>query len=116
MSQALALLHNRLADPWITENLAHEIGVSRSVLIERFTATLGVLPMRYLTQSRMTLAKELLQQRSKSVPQIAIEVGYEAEAAFKREVGLPPITWRDLQSNRRTSRRGQGRLLPAHAF
>lgn len=107
VGQALALLHNRLADPWTTDSLAREIGVSRSVLIERFTAALAVPPMRYLTQARMALAKELLLQGRKSVPQIALEAGYEAEAAFnrafKREVGLPPIAWRDSETKRSTS-------------
>jgi AraC family transcriptional regulator, alkane utilization regulator len=76
--------------------------VSRSVLAERFTQTVGEPPMRYLTQSRMQLARELLRQRRRSIPQIAVDVGYEAEAAFnrafKREVGIPPAAWRDTHA------------------
>lgn len=99
VGRALACMHDRLGHPWTADELAREAGVSRSVLAERFGATVGAPPMRYLTQSRMQLAKELLLQRHRSIPQIAGDVGYEAEAAFnrafKREVGIPPAAWRD---------------------
>jgi len=102
VGRALAIMHDRLAHPWTADELAREVGVSRSVLAERFTATVGEPPMRYLTHSRMQLAKELLRQRRRSIPQIAEDVGYEAEAAFnrafKREVGIPPATWRDAHA------------------
>ncbi|MBL8907241.1 MAG: AraC family transcriptional regulator [Rhizobiales bacterium] len=102
VGRALALMHDRLNHPWTADELAREVGVSRSVLSERFTATIGAPPMRYLTRSRMQLAKELLRQRRRSIPQIAVDVGYEAEAAFnrafKREVGAPPAAWRDAHA------------------
>jgi AraC-like DNA-binding protein len=102
VGRALALIHGRLGEAWTIEALAESVGVSRTVLVERFTAAMGLPPIKYLTQTRMALAKEMLLQRRKTVPQIAVEVGYEAEAAFnrafKREVGLPPIAWRDAES------------------
>jgi AraC-like DNA-binding protein len=101
VGRALAVMHDRLSHPWTADELAREVGVSRSVLAERFAATVGEPPMRYLTQSRMQLAKDLLLQGRRSISQIAIDVGYEAEAAFnrafKREVGIPPAAWRDTQ-------------------
>jgi len=102
VGRALAVMHDRLDHPWTADGLAREVGVSRSVLAERFTATVGESPMRYLTQSRMQLAKELLLQGRRSISQIAVDVGYEAEAAFsrafKREIGTPPAAWRDAQA------------------
>ncbi len=102
VGRALAVMHDRLYHPWTADELARQVGVSRSVLAERFTATVGEPPMRYLTLSRMQLAKELLRQRRRSIPQIAEDVGYEAEAAFnrafKREVGVPPAAWRDAHA------------------
>jgi AraC-like DNA-binding protein len=57
--------------------------------------------MKYLTLSRLELAKQLLLDRRQAVVQVAAKVGYEAEEAFnrafKREFGLPPAKWRDLQ-------------------
>ena len=58
--------------------------------------------MKYLTQSRLQLAKQLLRDGRQGVAQVAAKVGYEAEEsfnrAFKREFGLPPAKWRDQQS------------------
>jgi len=57
--------------------------------------------MKYLTQSRLQHAKQLLRDGRHGVAHVAASVGYEAEEAFnrafKREFGLPPAKWRDLQ-------------------
>lgn len=95
---ALALLHRRPFHPWTAADLAAEVGVSRSVLTERFARFLGEPPLTYLARWRLQLAARLLQATRKSVLQIALEVGYESEAAFnrafKREFGLPPARYR----------------------
>lgn len=101
VGRALAALHDRLAEDWTVEALAGEAGLSRSAFVERFTACVGSPPMKYLTQSRLQLAKQLLRDGRHGVAQVAASVGYEAEEAFnrafKREFGLPPAKWRDLQ-------------------
>jgi AraC-like DNA-binding protein len=95
---ALALLHNRPADPWSLERLAREIGVSRSSLAERFTVLVGQPPMRYLTRWRIQLACRLLCDDAAKVSAVALDVGYQSEAAFSRAfkaaVGASPATWR----------------------
>src|ERR1700743_3057732 len=48
VSKALALMHQRPADPWTIASLAQQAGVSRSVLAERFRHFLGGPPMAYL--------------------------------------------------------------------
>jgi AraC-like DNA-binding protein len=59
---------------------------------------MGLPPGRYLTTWRMQLAAHKLREGRQSIPQIAFDIGYESEAAFarafKREVGIPPATWR----------------------
>jgi transcriptional regulator GlxA family with amidase domain len=54
--------------------------------------------MSYLGRWRLRLGAQLLQSSSRSVAQIASEVGYESEAAFnrafKREFGNPPARYR----------------------
>lgn len=98
VGRALAALHNRLSHSWTVDELAAEVGLSRSAFVVRFTSAVGTPPMQYLTQSRMQLAKELLLERQKPIGQVALAVGYEAEAAFnrafKREFGIPPAKWR----------------------
>lgn len=98
VGRALTLLHQRYAHPWTVAELAREIGLSRTVLAERFRHFLGEPPMSYLTRWRLGVGARALTGTSHSVAQIASEVGYESEAtfnrAFKREFGLPPARYR----------------------
>jgi AraC-like DNA-binding protein len=98
VGRALSMMHSRPADDWSIAKLAQESGVSRSVLAERFTHYLGEPPISYLTRWRMLLGAQLLNSTSRSVLDIATEVGYQSEAAFnrafRREFGLPPARYR----------------------
>jgi AraC-like DNA-binding protein len=95
---ALALLHDRPSDPWTLERLARAIGVSRSLLAERFTTLIGQPPMRYLSRWRVQLACRRLCDEAAKVSTVALEVGYHSEAAFSRAfkalVGTSPASWR----------------------
>ncbi len=97
VGQALAALHGNLAAAWTVESLARAVGVSRSVLADRFTEMVGQPPMQYLALWRMQAASRLLLD-GEPVAGIAAEVGYESEAAFsrafKRLVGDAPAVWR----------------------
>jgi AraC-like DNA-binding protein len=95
---ALAVLHRQPCHQWTVEQLAAEVGASRSVLAERFARFLGEPPLTYLARWRMQLAARQLQTSRKTILQLAADVGYESEAAFnrafKREFGLPPARYR----------------------
>jgi AraC-like DNA-binding protein len=95
---ALAQLHRSPERPWTIASLAQEVGMSRSVLAERFRHYLGEPPMTYLSRWRLLLGARLLTTTSHSVARIAGEVGYESEPAFnrafKREFGAPPARFR----------------------
>ncbi len=107
VGKALALLHRKPADPWTIASLANEVGISRSVLAERFRRYLSETPMAYLTAWRLQLGAQMLKSTSSSVAQIAAEVGYELEAsfnrAFKREFGLPPARFRSQSKSARST-------------
>jgi AraC-like DNA-binding protein len=98
VGKALALLHKQPSHPWTIASLANEVGLSRSVLAERFRHYLSDTPMGYLTRWRLQLAAQVLASTSKSVAEVAGEVGYESEPsfnrAFKREFGVPPARFR----------------------
>ena len=98
VGRALALLHRQPAARWTIATLAREVGLSRSVLAERFRHLLGEPPMAYLTRWRLRLGARLLSTTNHGVAQVASEVGYESEAsfnrAFKREFGVPPARYR----------------------
>lgn len=99
IGQALEWIHADPAHAWTVLELANQIGISRSALAARFTQLVGQPPMKYLTNWRLQLASRQLQYSDDSIAKIAIQVGYESEAAFnrafKRHVGVPPGVWRD---------------------
>jgi AraC-like DNA-binding protein len=103
VGRALALMHARLAHPWTAEDLAQQVGLSRSAFAERFTGIIGDPPLRYLAAWRMQLASQRLSDSHLPIAQIAYEIGYESEAAFnrafKREFGTPPAAWRRQAKN-----------------
>lgn len=105
--QALAALHGEPASAWTVESLARAVGVSRSVLADRFAAIVGQPPMQYLALWRMQLASRRLLE-GEQVAEVATAVGYESEAAFSRAfkklVGEAPATWR--RSNETHAPRG----------
>ena len=98
VGKSLGLLHGRIAYPWTIADLADEVGISRSALVERFTRYLSEPPMTYLTRWRLQFAARSLEKTSRGVAEIASDVGYESEAAFnrafKREFGRPPGRYR----------------------
>jgi len=98
VGRALCLFHQRPAHPWTMTELAKDVGVSRSVLAERFREYLSQPPIAYLTEWRLQLGARALRSSNRSVAEIAFEVGYETEAsfnrAFKRRFHAPPARYR----------------------
>ncbi|MDE2295440.1 MAG: AraC family transcriptional regulator [Gammaproteobacteria bacterium] len=107
VGRALSLMHGSPAHDWTIDELGRKVGLSRSVLAERFTDLLGMPPMRYLARWRMQIAASVLSDASSNIAAIAEQVGYESDAAFSRAfkklVGVPPSEWR-----RRPTSTGKG--------
>ena len=102
VGRALQKLHQRPAHPWSLEELAKEVGMSRSVLAERFAHFVGVPPIQYLAKWRIQLAAVQLRSTNSGLAEIAERVGYGSEAAFsrafKRWVGVAPALYRRAAS------------------
>ncbi|MEQ1832683.1 MAG: AraC family transcriptional regulator [Candidatus Eisenbacteria bacterium] len=117
VGRVLALLHARPSEPWTIEGLGEEAGLSRSVLHERFMHFIGTPPMQYLTQWRMQLAAARLRESDDKVLEIALDVGYESEAAFarafRRLVGDSPGAWR--RARRQTAKAKRATAAPLEA-
>jgi AraC-like DNA-binding protein len=108
VGRALALIHERPAAPWTIDDLSGQVGLSRSALHDRFVSLVGQPPVQYLTSWRMQLASRKLLEGRSSVAAVAVDVGYDSEAAFarafKRLVGMPPAAWRRAHESSAVSR------------
>ncbi|MGB7543619.1 MAG: AraC family transcriptional regulator [Burkholderiales bacterium] len=98
VGRALSLMHERPAHDWTVDELAEQVGLSRSALGQRFADLLGQAPMQYLTRWRLALAAAVLRSSDRAIARVAEEFGYESESAFnrafKREFEMPPAAWR----------------------
>jgi AraC-like DNA-binding protein len=98
LNPALAAMHATPAHKWSVADVARAAAVSRSQLDERFRQVLGRSPIRYLTEWRLHLARDLLASTDLGVGVIARRIGYDAEEAFsrafKRTYGQSPAMWR----------------------
>jgi AraC-like DNA-binding protein len=98
VGRALLKLHEQPAYPWTVDELARQVGLSRSALAQRFSDLLGQPPMQYLAQWRLQAAARALRDGRQSLAEIADAAGYDSEPsfsrAFKRQFGLPPASWR----------------------
>lgn len=71
VGRAPALLHGGIDSDWTADRLAREVSMSRSAFNDRFTALVGMPPIRYLTHWRLQMAKEKLRGGRQNIAQIA---------------------------------------------
>lgn len=96
ISRALQLIHDRFAERLTLEELAQDVGMSRSRFSAHFRKTVGQTPFEYLACYRIGISQKLL-QTSRPVKHIAADVGYDSTSAFLRKfkeiVGATPGEW-----------------------
>ena len=78
---------------WIANNLdgnidvstmAYKLNISERTLSRRFKKLLGVSPMQYVQIARIERACGLLKTTNKTAQQIALSLGYQDDAAFRK--------------------------------
>lgn len=98
ISKALKLMQDSPGNDWTIESLATNVGMSRSVFFNLFKKLVGETPLAYLTNWRISKAKELLMISSSNINEVALTVGYQSEAAFNRifkaKTGKTPAVYR----------------------
>lgn len=86
------------AEDFSLELLAAQAGLSKFHFQRLFKRALGISPARYHISLRLNVARRLLRETSKSVVEIALEVGYTNPShfaqLFRRETGLAPSDYR----------------------
>lgn len=80
------------------DELAREIGISRSHFDREFSRQVGVAPKRFLLSCRMAAARRLLESSDLRVGEVAEELGYSDiyffSRQFKRFFGRSPMRYR----------------------
>ncbi|WP_119461894.1 GlxA family transcriptional regulator [Rhodospirillaceae bacterium SYSU D60014] len=99
--QSLHIMLQNIDVPFTTADLARRLGTSTRRIERRFTASLGMTPMRAFRHIRLSHAKHLMLRTGKTVTTVAAEAGF-CDAShfvrlFKASEGMTPETWRDSQ-------------------
>ena len=94
LSKTISKIHQQPNHSWTLENLAKEASMSRTSFSEKFSKTIGISPIQYLTNLRMNLAKDKLELENSAIIDVAQEVGYNSLVSFSRAYknfwGIPP--------------------------
>lgn len=95
---ALRALHADVARAWSLKELAEISHMSRSAFAQAFKKHVGVPPLEYLIQWRMSLARDALARGTMSIAELSLATGYLSESAFstafRRVVGTSPAQFR----------------------
>ncbi len=98
VQQAVQYFHRHFAENISVSDYAREHGVSVSWFIRDFRESVGVPPMRYITDLRLNEARMLLESTVYPIAEIADMVGYDNPLYFSRlfrsRFGQPPSRYR----------------------
>jgi AraC family transcriptional regulator len=93
-----AMVDKRICEPTTLSEMAAAAGLSRMHFAAQFKAATGFSPHEYLRCQRIEVAKALLANTTTSLAEIALDVGFLAQAhfttVFKRSTGDTPARWR----------------------
>jgi AraC-like DNA-binding protein len=102
--RASELLHENMHGRVRLSDVARECGLSVSYFARSFKTSFGISTHRWLIQHRIDHAKQLISQTTMSLIDIAIQSGFNDQAAFTRTfhkfVGVSPGRWRRLHAKR----------------
>ena len=80
------------------DDLTAQTHMSKASLQRKMTAFTGLSPMQYIHRIRLNQAALMLQEKKKSVAQIATEVGYNSLSSFNRKFldyfGMSPTKYK----------------------
>jgi AraC-like DNA-binding protein/uncharacterized RmlC-like cupin family protein len=114
VGRIIDIIHNSLNGELSLRDLARASLMSESHLSHVFKQVTGKPPKRFLIESKMTKARDLLRRTDDSVVAIAESLGYDNpqyfSRLFKKETGQAPLAYRRRQRGRGLRKRtGSGR-------
>ena len=96
INKAVHQMHENPGFPWSLEMLADEAGMSRARFAEYFKTKVGVSPIHYLADLRISLSMKKMRE-PQSIKTIAKDLGYNSPSAFARafyqRLKLSPTDW-----------------------
>lgn len=102
VAEAVLQMRRNYSRIYGVEELSENLGVSKSHLIRLFTAAMGKPPGEYLTEIRLSAAKQLLSGSEHSLEIIAGLCGFSGAnyfcRVFKQKTGYTPAQYRKLFS------------------
>lgn len=98
LAPAVIAMYRHPGKPWTVASLASEVAMSRATFARRFAERANRGPAETLLAIRCQLALQQLRGSTRSVAEIAHDMGYSCEIsfgkAFARQVGMTPTTAR----------------------
>lgn len=95
---AINYINDNFAKNFKLQELAGTLGYSYDYFRHLFREEYGISLKQYIIELRIKYAKNLLQQTSKPIAQVAQECGFASTARFismfKQHVGKPPLSYR----------------------
>lgn len=116
---ALRAMHADVAHRWTLRELAGISRMSRSAFAASFKNQVGIAPLEYVIEWRMSLARDALRLGTRSISELAFATGYQSESAFstafRRVVGSSPRQFRDTARRAVNSGSSQGPFVGSDA-
>jgi AraC-like DNA-binding protein len=105
LEEALAFIQHNLHRRLHIRDLCDHLGVNERYLGRLFSTHVGMSPIRYFLQQKLTWSANLLCSTSLSIKEVAYEAGYDDpfyfSSQFKKQFGISPKYYR--QTNRLSS-------------
>jgi AraC family transcriptional regulator, activator of mtrCDE len=85
-SKAVLAMLREPAVEWTLDALADRAVTSRATLVRRFRTVSGMAPLAFLTDLRLSLAKQRIMASNTPLAEIAVDIGYQSEGALSRAI------------------------------
>lgn len=100
----LEYIHENYSERISLDSMATAINISKSEILRSFKDGLDTTPMAYVTQYRLSQAKDFLQNTDESVSQIALRCGFDNSSyfckVFKSHLGMSPLQFCEMYAQK----------------
>lgn len=100
--KAIHFIKNNYNLPITLDEIVNSSGLSKYHFSRLFKKTIGLTPIKYLSETRINKAIELLKDHSLTIEDIALNVGFSTSnyfcKVFRASIGLPPGEYRKSKS------------------